>query len=1222
MSNIRFNRLIVATVLSVLLPVLCAGVCLADSPYSDFLQKQATAYESQYTVQIDDWRFSRPDTAGEEAPSYDDSGWQRVSVGFSWAGVNTNVWFRRKIVIPATVNGQSVAGCPVILDLGVDDDGQLYIGGQLKEQFHWDDCRYTLTQHAHPGDVYEIAVRGMNGPGDGQLRRADLFYDVAPELGELSTDAQFATDLQGNVSPAQSAKIGAVLAASRRQISFDSITPANIDQARSQLAAARAKLAAIEPIAKTHGMDVYYVGHSHIDMGWLWTLADTVQTCRRTWNTVLNLMQQFPDFHFVQSQPGAYVPIQNMYPEEFAGMQAAVKRGQWDPVSAFWDESDTDMPSGEALARSLYLGQNYFKTYFGRYATTGWLPDSFGHSWQLPQLFREVGINAYYHMRCGDGIPFTWWEAPDGSKVFDMNTDSYDANVETGQLAAPWDNERRYDLPLSMVVFGVGDHGGGVTREQLLRIKNYQADPLLPKVHMVGIDSFVKTFGDQPAESTIPTLDTDMQFIFEGCYTTHADMKKAVRDSENNLYSAEVLSSLASMAEGASYPVDGFDAAWKPTTFAQFHDIMCGSAIHSTYVTMHQRLAPAFAFEKKQTDTALGDLDADVDTRGPSADPIVVWNTLSFPRNDIVRVAMANPAEWHSVLDSAGHRYPAQADGGDLVFVARNVPAFGHAVYFPSRETCRPDPVSLKTTAGAYVLDNPTVRITISRSTGAVTSLLYKPRRWQVFGNARDGNTFQLLGDKGSAWGFGYTGQDQRLLGQDVKVSVISIGPVFDRIRVTHTNDKSTYTQDITVYGALGRIDVPTTVAWHEHEQALKIRFPINAAHPVAWAQIPFGSIQRPTTGQECPGQKWMDLTDATPRPVANPTPLDIAQLFNSHSADNFDTQNRAYASATLPARGIYRLGLHKVPFRLLTGGDGPDNVAAMGEVIRIPAGAAGNTLYLLGASAPGDRSAGMMMHFADGTVQNPVFDLNDWVAGGHWENEIGLQFPYRISSGAKDAASQPKLWIEAIPITHSGLTEVRLPNDPAMHIFAATIATARPDVPVRGLSILNDCKYGFDSKGSLFRLTALRSSNSPDPNPDEGTQVFTYSLYPHGSDWQAAHTEDEGLDINIPLQARVTTSHPGGHSVPTYSMINLDNRGEVIASALKHSEHGGGYILRLYEADGQDTHIRLVFGKPVSAYETNILELPVHLRTLGVHGNSVTLPMGHNQIVTLHIDI
>lgn len=1194
---------------------------MADS-YSTFLQAQETAYEGQYTVPVAGWRFSRPDTAGEEMPSYDDSGWQKVTVGFSWPGVNTNVWFRTKIVIPAEVNGQSVAGCPVRFDLGVDDDGQLYIDGQLKEQFHWDDCRYTLTEHALPGTVYYIAVRGMNGPGNGQLRHADLFFNVVPELARLNTDVLFAADLQGDVSPAQATRIGAILAASRRQITFTGITPANIDQARNQLAAAGAKLAPLAALAKTRSMNVYYVGHSHIDMGWLWPISDTKQTCRRTWNTVLNLMQQFPDFHFVQSQPGAYVWIQNMYPQEFARMQAAVKRGQWDLVSAFWDESDTDIPSGEALARSLYLGQSFFKTYFGHYATTGWLPDSFGHSWQLPQILRLVGIDSYYHMRCGDGIPFTWWEAPDGSKVFNMNTDSYDANVEPDQLAAPWDNEKRYDLPLTMVVFGVGDHGGGVTREQLLRIKSYQADPLLPKVHMTGIDSFVKTFAEQPAAATIPTVDTDLQFVFRGCYTTHADMKKAVRDSENNLYSAEVLSSLASMTGGASYPVAGFDAAWKPTAFAQFHDIMCGSAIHATYVWMHQQLAPAFAFEHNQTHTALDELAADVDTKGPSSKPIVVWNTLSFPRTDVVRVQAADPEQWHSVVDSAGHRYPAQADGADLVFIARNVPAFGHQVYFPSRMECRPDPVTLRANAGAYILDNPTVRLTISRATGAVSRLFYKPLHWQVFAGAKDGNTFQLLGDKGSAWDFNYTGQDQRLLGQDVQVSVVNEGPVFDTIRVTHRNDKSTYTQNITVYGALDRIDVPTVVAWHEHEQALKIRFPINAAHPVAWAQIPFGNIQRPTDGEECPGQKWMDLTDETPLPAANSVCLDLSGLLNSHSAGDFDTQDRGYAPGTLPAPGVYSLGPHKVAFRLLTGSRGPDNVAAMGQAIRIPAGAGGNTLYVLGASAPGDRSGGLMMHFRDGAVCDPVLDLNDWVAGGHWENEIGMTFPYRISSGVKDTASQPKLWIAAVPIPHDGLAQVRLPNDPTMHIFAVTIAAARPDNPVRGLSILNDCKYGFDSQGSLFRLTALRSSTSPDPNPDEGTQIFTYSLYPHGSDWRTAHTEDQGLDLNIPLQAVVTTNHPAGRAVPTVSIVNLDGHGEVIASALKHSEHGPGYILRLYESQGADTRIRLVFNKPVSAYETDILERPIHMHPLFVRGNTVTLPIGHNQIVTLRIDI
>ena len=137
------------------------------------------------------------------------------------------------------------------------------------------------------------------------------------------------------------------------------------------------------------------------------------------------------------------------------------------------------------------------------------------------------------------------------------------------------------------MVFGVGDHGGGPTREQILHAKSFQKNPFLPHVHFVSADEFFDQLSRQPSAASLPVVDTDLQYTLEGCYTTHADAKKALRSSENNLYNAEALSSLAAML-GQDYPVGDFDEAWKPVAFAQFHDISCGSAIHSTYDWMRE----------------------------------------------------------------------------------------------------------------------------------------------------------------------------------------------------------------------------------------------------------------------------------------------------------------------------------------------------------------------------------------------------------------------------------------------------------------------------------------------------------------------------------------------------------------------------------------------------------------------------------------------------------
>jgi alpha-mannosidase len=1178
----------------------------------------STGLVQRLSVPIEHWRFHQPDIAGAEQPNSDDGAWQEVSPGFSWKGENTKVWFRSTVIIPPSVEGQSVEGLPVRLDVGMDDDGEIYLNGQLKEAFRWDEGHYTLTEQAHAGQSFKLAVRGINGPGDGQLHFARLYFDVVPQFGQYLDAAKFVEMLAGRVPADERAVLEKDLQASEKEIHFTEINAGNFSAVREQLAKAMTALAPATAI--TRKCDVYYVGHAHIDMNWLWPWTETIDVCHRTWNTAMNLMDEFPEFHFVQSQPGAYAAIEQQYPDEFARMQAMSVRGQWDVVGGLWDESDDDMPSGEGLARSFMIGQRYFKEKFGNYAVTGWLPDSFGHNWQLPQIMQQSGIKYFYHMRCGNGLPFCWWESPDGSRVLKANTDNYDEDVALDQLARPAQNESHLNLPRALVVFGVGDHGGGPTREQIIRAETFQKNPLLPHVHFASANDFFDQLSQQPAAASLPVVDTDLQYTLEGCYTTHADSKKALRTGENNLYTAEVLSSLAGMM-GRPYPVKGFDDAWKPTVFMQFHDIACGSAIHSTYDWMRAQLAPAYRFEADQTSGSLDFLTDNADTRGPGGDAVVVWNPLSFNRDDVVRASVYEAGKYHSVVDVLGRHFAAQAaNGSTLVFVARNVPAFGHSVYFPQTNVCPPDGITLTDAGSSYEVDAPKCTVQISKTTGAITKLYSKPAQWNVFHTAGDGNTLQLLGDSGNAWELHYTGNNTILTTQAVAVSVLDDGPVFARARVFHAQGKSSYTQDIVIYGALDRVDVPTSINWQEEHTTLKIRMPVNETHVAAQAQIPYGSIARPATGQECPGQKWMDVSETSPAPLQGATPLDLAGLMNARSTDNFDGSGSSYPMELLPAAGQYHLGPNQVPFDLPgSAGNRFDNIRCDGQQVKLPVRAGGDTLYLLAACFNAGRAVKAQFQMGDGGTQSAIFQLNDWVVKAYADNETGFSFPYRQNSAGTDRGSPPNMWIVQIPLPH-GATGLTLPRDNEVRIFAATTGPKANATVLHGLSVLNDCKYGFDVTSNVFRLTALRSSSDPDPHPDVGTQNFTYSLYPHAGGWRAAHTEEQALALNIPLLVKVTTTHAGTGRIPSLKLENVAGKGNLIVTGLKHCEDGNGYIFRFYESDGEDTDARVVFDEPVKVEETDLLERTVTKHPLSSQGNAVTLPVGHNQIISLRV--
>lgn len=1208
-----------------LLAWLCvrSPACTMADPFTDAL----THILDSRVVALNEWQFHQPDVPGGESPPFTDQNWPTVHPGYVWHGENTKVWFRTRIVVPEKVAGISTEGAPLYLQIGVDDDGEVYVNGELRDSFHWDEGNVLLTAHAHPGETLLIAVHGINGPGDGRLMFSRLVYGLPaawqPHFEWVQDELHFLQQLEGQVSPSESATIQKTIAQAEGEVDIAHLIQLPLERSSAQLANAHHTLMQLRPLLQ--GYALYYVGHAHIDMNWLWQWPETISVCKNTWASAMKLMQEFPDFCFVQSQPGAYVPIEHRYPQEFAEIQQAVQRGQWNPVSGFWDESDTNMPSGEALARSLFLGQRYFYKHFGRYAVTGWLPDSFGHSWQVPQLLRNVGIKNYYHTRCNDGIYFSWWESPDGSRVLKASTDSYDEPVTVDEMVRPWQIKNRFGLKKALVVFGVGDHGGGPTRQMILEGKRLQENPLMPSIHFCTADTFFQMLLSDPNTAHLPVVDRDLQYTFTGCYTTHADIKKAVRSNENALYTAEAISSLACM-NGIPYPIKGFEEAWAPTAFAQFHDIMCGSAIHSTYPWMESYLTPAHQWAQQQTTKALQALTAHVNTRGAKMGerPVVVWNSLSFPCTAPVRVDTPHASSFHSVRDAEGHYVPAQAlDNHTLLFVAHKVPGFGHRLFFLSPKSVRTHLHMAHAThspqGGEIVLENQFLHVEIDPITGLIAQIRDMRTGRAIF--SAPANLLQVLGDQGNAWDINYTGQEVRLTTQGAQVQLISRGPACAIVRVTHQLDRSTYTQDISLYDGLDWVVVTNDFQWHEHGQMLKVAFPLAMKHPRLQVSIPYGNIQRPDNGLENPGQKWMDMTDFTPPDVASATPLNLQPWFNSDSNSDFDSQQRGYPRALFPAPGVHRLGSLQIPVLLHGNAPGADNIACAQQVLPIPPHAKGNTLLLVGAGALGAQGGFLRLTLANGHEVTQTIGFGDWVTGNAPDNTNVMDFSYRLIGGGASSEHTPAhLWMIQVRLPpQQRVVRITLPQNPLLHIFAATIATVRQGRPLWGVTFLNDSKYGNDANGPMFRLSLLRSSNNPDPNPDEGEQKFSYAIVPHIGDWRTNRAEELGLEFNISLQAVAATSH-SPHSRGSWLELTAANgSGDLVVGAFKHCEDGPGYILRFFETQNHDTVAHLRFSAPVEVTQTDILERPLP-EGFRAKGRVFSLPVGHNKIITLHI--
>ena len=323
---------------------------------------------------------------------------------------------------------------------------------------------------------------------------------------------------------------------------------------------------------------IHIVGHAHMDMNWLWTYSETMKMCNDNLRQAVAFMKEFPDYTMVQSQVSVYEFVKNVDPPLFEEVKKYVKEGRLEPVGGMWTEGDANLSSGEAIARSFLLGQRYFQDNFGKMANIGWLPDNFGHVSQMPQILKLAGCDYYYFHRCKPYVGTFWWEGSDLSKVLCYGNNTYNGDI-TENLK---DELTKFDPKGHRIlhITGVGDHGGGPTRANIEKIHELDKRAGYPSVKFTTAQDFFEKSAVEAKDK--PTHHGEMQFIFEGCYTTVSEIKSGNRDNENMLYSNEFFNTLRWL-KGDKYPAEEIRDLWITQTFNQFHDILPGTSIPKAY---------------------------------------------------------------------------------------------------------------------------------------------------------------------------------------------------------------------------------------------------------------------------------------------------------------------------------------------------------------------------------------------------------------------------------------------------------------------------------------------------------------------------------------------------------------------------------------------------------------------------------------------------------------
>ncbi|QJD84889.1 alpha-mannosidase [Cohnella herbarum] len=342
------------------------------------------------------------------------------------------------------------------------------------------------------------------------------------------------------------------------------------------------KLSALSVEAKRYRM--ICAGHAHIDMNWMWGWDETVSVTLDTFRTVLDLMRQYPDFRFSQSQAAIYKIVEDHAPEMLDEIKRRIKEGRWEVTASHWVEADKNMPNGESLSRHLL----YTKRYLSRLLDLGsdsfdldFEPDTFGHSENVPEILADGGVKYYYHCRGDEGHQIYRWIAPSGRSVTAYREPIWYNGEITAEMA--WYVPEfcgRHGLNTMLKVYGVGDHGGGPTRRDIERIKDMAAWPIYPSVSFGTFRDFFR-LTDAIVER-LPEVRGERNFVFTGCYTSQSRIKMANRYGEAALKEAETFGTFAALAAGFSYRNEVLSDAWKNVLFNQFHDILPGSGVVAT----------------------------------------------------------------------------------------------------------------------------------------------------------------------------------------------------------------------------------------------------------------------------------------------------------------------------------------------------------------------------------------------------------------------------------------------------------------------------------------------------------------------------------------------------------------------------------------------------------------------------------------------------------------
>ena len=631
---------------------------------------------------------------------------------------------------------------------------------------------------------------------------------------------------------------------------------------------------------------LYSIGHSHIDVAWLWTYRVTRNKAARTFATNIDLIENNPDYLFMSSQPQLYEYVKEDEPELYEKIKKAIKDNRWEVEGGMWVEADTNITSGESLVRQFLFGKRFFKEEFNKENEVLWLPDVFGYSANLPQICQKSGIKYFYTTKIGwneyNKFPYDTfnWRGIDGTTILthfgcaieykEQETDwmtTYNPDTRPEFIIGAWNRYQQKDLNKTILYdFGYGDGGGGPTQQMIDEIKLYKKGiPGCPNVMLTTVKSFFRNLENEVlCNNHLPEWSGEMYLEFHrGTYTSQALTKKNNRESEHLYHDIENLASLAMLVDNATYPQKAINASWKEILLNQFHDVLPGSSIHEVYQDTLNYYNKIFKSGKDMLNTAIDSIAKHISI---DSDSIVVLNTLSYKRSPIVII----DEEISGLIDSDGSIIPCQKTyDNKTVFIAKNVPSKGYKAFKIKQNNKEFNKMNCS------LKEIETNKLIVKFDDKMhIISLFDKNEKRETLPKNKIANQIIAYEDvslKDDAWNVqAYYEEKSFLIDNVSEANVIENGPVRCVIQVKRKFKNSLFDIKIIAYKEKDMLYFDYDVDWHEHNLFVKAEYPIDVNAKNAVYDIQFSYIERPVHKNtlwdfarfECCGHKFADLSD------------------------------------------------------------------------------------------------------------------------------------------------------------------------------------------------------------------------------------------------------------------------------------------------------------------------------------------------------------------------